>query len=84
MAGLAPGVKKLRCGARERSLSFIVVLIEYDLAPAVFGTPIEGPAPAGRVWHGLVRAGAGGGRAEPPASSSTCWLASRSVPLCAW
>ena len=27
MAGLAPGVKKLRGGARERSLSFIFVLI---------------------------------------------------------
>ena len=30
VAGLAPGVKKLRGGARERSLSFIFVLIaEY-------------------------------------------------------
>eukprot|EP01044_Picomonas_judraskeda_P026937 COSAG03_NODE_8372_length_809_cov_0.946479_2_plen_34_part_01 len=27
VAGLAPGVKKLRGGARERSLSFIFVLI---------------------------------------------------------
>ena len=30
MAGLAPGVKKLRGGARERSLSFIFVLIAAE------------------------------------------------------
>ena len=38
MAGLAPGVKKLRGGARERSLSFIFVLKDsivsfQDLSP---------------------------------------------------